>query len=399
MPLHLPAARACRAAAHRLPLLLPLLAAPAALASEGATDPAPGAGDVPQLCLKVLGSHAPPGGMLQGAVALTEPGPILTSRFSVPITGAPLGVHIDVALFGATGSQSDVAGTAIVDGGELRVSATSPSGELGTAPGVPIAALGIPVAPDAPLGAVATLTVDSAASVWVDPSGQVYDQQQVKDGTLEVSAALSVTDVLPGIGVLPAGATVTVRGTGFQPGAIAELDGVPVAATALASDTELTVTTAADADMYGRKVKVRNPDRTLAVGWAYPRTTALPDSARPLLAAAQPVFSPRTLSSAAFPNAAAAGQFLAVALQNPGSAPADVAVELRSPAGVLATASLALPPATRVAREASELFGGIAPPGDAALVLTSTAPVQMLGLVGDEAAGTVEPLAAAVATP
>jgi hypothetical protein len=52
-----------------------------------------------------------------------------------------------------------------------------------------------------------------------------------------------------------------------------------------------------------------------------------------------------------------------------------------------------------MAREVSELFAGATVPANGFLVVRSTPSVQMLGLVGDDAAGSVQPLNPALAFP
>jgi hypothetical protein len=351
--------------------------------------------------LKVLTSSALPGGVIQLIAALTEPTPIVTSSVSLSFTdpAAALGPVMGVQLFGAGGSSSEVAGAAVIRDHQLTIRATSPSGVFGTDAGVPIISVIVAVRPDARLGADGTVAVDPAQSLWVGPSGRPY-AQLVKNGGFEIGGTLSISDVLPAHGVLPAGSTVTVRGIGFRPGAVVDVDDVLVSSVRFVSDTELEATIAEPADMYGRKVRVRNPGLAPATFQAYLRAAWLPPSARPLLAATDPIFSPRTFSSATFTNSAAAGQFLALAMQNPGDVSASVTVELHSAAaGPIASAGLTLPPKTRISREVTELFGATAVPADGSLVVGSSVPVQMLGLIGDDAAGSVAPLTPAVARP
>ncbi len=180
----------------------------------------------------------------------------------------------------------------------------------------------------------------------------------------------------------------------------AEVDGVPLASTVVVNSTEVDVVIAAAADLYGRRVRVINPDQTRVGYYAYLRAAWLGQSTNNLLAATVPIFSPRTLTSASFTNPAAPGQFLALALQNPGAGPADVAVELQSSAQVVvASTAVTLPPRTGMARTVSELFSGATVPANGFLVVRSSPPVQMLGLVGDDAAGSVQPLNPALAFP
>jgi hypothetical protein len=362
-----------------------------AAARAQVVDPYPAA-----VWLNVPDSSAPPGGVIQLDLALTEPAPIVTAMFDL-IFDPTLGPVLGAALFSPAGALSDVIGTAVPGAGRLTVRTSSPSAQFGlTAAHAPIVSVALAVPPTALVGTSGAVAIDTASSLWLNPDSQPYGQLVDRNGTFVIGGTLSVQDVSPGLGLLPAGSTVAVRGVGFEPGAIVEIDGVPVASTAVVSATEIDVAIAVDADLYGRSLTVRNPDLTSATTLAYPRTAWLAPSARPLLAATEPIFSPQTFFGAVYANAASGSQFLGVALQNASAGPANVTLALRSAAGLIASTTLALPPLTRISREVSELFEGTAAPADAVLGVSSDVPVQMLGVVGDDAAGSVAPLVAAV---
>jgi hypothetical protein len=355
---------------------------------------------LPGLWLKILNTSSPPGGTMQLALTVTEPKPIATGSAAILLDTAVLGPLMGVALYGPAGAQSDAAGTAVVRGSTLTVRTVSPSSAFGTSTAAPILAVTMGVRADALPGAQARLVLDPAASFWIDPAGVPY-LQQVRNGTFQVAGTVSINDVFPGAGLLPAGSTVVVRGMGFRPGAQTEIDGVPLASAAVVSSSEVQATIAVSADLYGRRVRVRNPDLSRACYFAYLRAAWLGRSARTLLADTDPLFSPQTFTGAFFTASPGAGQFFALALQNPAAAPADVTVELRSTAAgaAIASASVTLPARTRMSREVSELFAGNSMPAGGFLVVRSGSPVQMLGLLGDEAAGKVEPVPASLAFP
>jgi hypothetical protein len=361
--------------------------------SSGTAEPFAG------VSLKVLNASAPSGGTMQLAVSLTEPKPISTGSAVISLDGAVLGPVMGVALYGPDGPLSDAAGAAVVSGNGLVVRTVSPSTDFGLSTTVPILAVTIGVSPNALPGAQSKLVLDPAASFWLDPAGVPYSQQ-VKNGNFEVGGTVSINDVIPGMGLLPAGSTVVVRGMGFQPGAIVELDGVAVDSAVVVSDAEVDLTLGVSADLYGRRVTLKNPDLSGASYRAYLRAAWLGRSARALLAQTDPIFSPQTFTGAFFTPSAGANQFFGLALQNPAVDPADVTVELRSTsAGSVATVALTLPARTRLSRDLSELFAGQAIPADASLAVRASSPVQMLGLLGDEAAGTVDPIPASLAFP
>ena len=118
-------------------------------------------------------------------------------------------------------------------------------------------------------------------------------------------------------------------------------------------------------------------------------------SARALLAQTVAIFSTKTASQAILPTTISqvnAGYFTALALQNPGQAAASITIELRSASGSLISAtSLSLLSGNRIQRELSEWFRGKVSFGSY-LRIVSNQPVQMLGLLGNDASGTVIPV-------
>ena len=352
---------------------------------SGGGDPTPYAG----VSLKVLDQAAPAGGTIQFTVTLTEPKPIVTGRAAVAPSATLLGAPQGVALYGGA---SDAAGAAVINGHALSIRSTAPSGIFGTDPTVPLLVVTIAVRPDAPLGATSSLVLDPASSLWTDPSGQVY-AQQFKSGTFVVQGSVSISDVIPGSGLLPAGSTVVVRGIGFQPLTKIEIDSVRTRSTTFVSATEIDVVIADPAEMYGRRVTATNPDSFRSRYYAYQRAPWLGQSARPLLAATEPLFARETLSGARFADAAPAGRFLGLALQNPNADPAGVSIELRSTDdSVIASTAFTLPSQNRISLELSEYLTGVVPPAGSSLVVHSSLPTRVLGLIGDESAGSVEPV-------
>ncbi len=162
--------------------------------------------------------------------------------------------------------------------------------------------------------------------------------------------------------------------------------------------SRIEVVTAVETQLDGRLVSVTNPDLTGATYFSYLRATDLGTSARPLLAATEAIFPVQTLSSAVFA-APTSGTFFGLALQNPEPDNSTVSVELLNAGSVVASATLALPPLTKVSREVSELFPGVIPSADSVFSLTATVPVQMLGVSGNENDSSVTPVLPALASP
>ncbi len=346
-----------------------------------------------RICLPVLNEVAPAGGSIRFEVHENDPTPII-----VDLQGIGFGADLDAFLRVTLPGAPDAAGTAVIDGNSLVIRTVSPSETLGLS-FAPMVAVTIAVPDQAPAPMTASLTLNRVASSRLDPFGSlspcVLDPLQVRS---VVSGAVSITDVLPGGGFLPAGSLVAVVGIGFQPEAQVLIDGVAVASTSWVDSSRIEVVTAVEAQLDGRMVSVNNPDGTGATYFSYLRATDLGKSARPLLAATEAIFPVQTQSSALFA-APTSGTLFGLALQNPEPADSIVSVELWDAGSVVASASLALPPRTKVSSEVSELFSGVIPSAGSFFRLTATVPVQMLGLSGNENDGSVTPVLPALASP
>src|SRR6267378_7276810 len=233
---------------------------------------------VPSIALAVDGiicRPVPPGGSIQLKVRIHGPTPIIVDRL-VPDFGAVQGV----TLLGAP----NTAGTAVIDGNSLVIRTVSPPATPGLSSDAMIAVT-IAVSDQAPVGTTASLTLDGAASSGLDPFGNSCMPNPIGLVGSVATGAVSITDVLPGGGFLPAGSLVAVVGIGFQPGAQLLIDGVSLASTSWVDSSRIEVVTAVDTQLDGRLVSVTNPDLTGATYFSYLRAADLGKSARPLLAA------------------------------------------------------------------------------------------------------------------
>jgi len=336
------------------------------------------------ICLRV-----PPGGSIQLKVRMNSPTPII-----VDLVRPDFGRVQGVTVLGAP----DTAGTAVIDGNSLAIRTVSPPATPGPSSD-PMIAVTIAVRDQAPAGTTDSLSPDSAAPSGVDSLGNYCMPSLIVDRVGAMAkGAVSITDVVPGGGFLPAGSLVAVVGMGFQPEAQVLIDGVSIASTSWVDSSRIEVVTAVETQLDGRIVSVTNPDLTDATYFSYLRTTDLGKSARPLLAATEAIFPVQPRSSAVFA-APTSGTFFGLALQNPDPAASIVSVDLLDAGSVVASASLALPPQTKVSREVSELFPGVIPNAGSFFQLTATVPVQMLGLSGNENDGSVTPVLPALASP
>src|SRR6267142_2293244 len=348
---------------------------------------------VPSSALAVEGVYClrvPPGRTVQIRVPPTdpnEPTPIVVDQLGPDIGG------MGVVLRGAP----EAAGTALIDGGSAVIRTVSPlaAPEL---PSNPVIAVTISVSDQASAGVTVNLTSGGGLPSGPDSAAMACLPDLAEQAQAVATPAVSITDVQPGGGLLPAGSVVAVVGAGFQPEAQVLVEGVPLASTTWVDSSRIEVITAADAQHDGSMVSVTNPDLTSATSYASLRTTDLGKSPIPLLASTEAIFPVRTLSSALFA-APVSGTFFALALQNPGPADSIVSVELWYAGLAIASATVTLPPGTKVSREVSELFPGVIPGAKSALAVTAIVPVQMLGISGNEADRSVTPVLPALASP
>jgi hypothetical protein len=122
-------------------------------------------------------------------------------------------------------------------------------------------------------------------------------------------------------------------------------------------------------------------------------------STRSLLNKTVPVFSVLTSTEAILPTTISplnSDYWTALALQNPASTAATLTLQLRDGSGAaIASTTLALPPANRISREISELFGVALPVGGTVRIL-SDLPVQAVGLLAQESTQAVTPIAVTI---
>jgi hypothetical protein len=383
--------------ANRLPARMSRLAAFIATASSlclpatGLTafgaDPVPPPGFT-GVSLRVLNSTIPPGGMFQFQLALTEPKPIGlgSTRPALP-TGTPTGISLNDPI-------GQTAGVAIINSSGIQINFNSPLATFGTNPVVdyPIITVSMPISPNAPVGQQFPLSINLADSFWLDPFGQPYPQE-IAPGRLTIGGSLAISNVAPGSGVQPAGARISIFGVGFLSTSQVNIEGTNLAVSdwQVISPNQIDVILPNAVQMEGNRVRVKNVTET-STYFSYLHATPVGQSTHALLAQTYPLFARQRYTSATLPWANAGSQFTGLALQNPEADVVQVTLEMTSSAGnVLGTFSFPLPGLSKINRDISEFFAQ-PPPGTAAIRITSSSPIQMLGLLGDDATGDVVPV-------
>jgi hypothetical protein len=344
------------------------------------------------LSLSIADEIQPPGGVFQMKVSVTEPKPISTGRGRISLLGTvPVISSIDaVNLLSPSG---DAAGAAVINGTNMRLTCNVPSKTFGSMLDFPILTITGTVSPSAVPGATTPLSIDPANLVFLDPTGTPYPEE-IKAGTLTVANNVSITDVIPGSGPVPAGGAITIKGMNFAPGVDVRIKEVAVSAVNFVSDTELQVVLgAAVPTMQGQEITVTNLHSTSAIYYSFQRTTPIGRSSHPLFAITFPIFEYASWSSAIYFLPAASGtRYAGLAIQNLQSTSANVTVLLVSSTGAtVGSKAFTLPPNKRLVRATTE-FIATAPPAGSTWRVRSNVPVQSLGLVGDDSTGVVAPV-------
>jgi hypothetical protein len=352
-----------------------------------AADPAPFAG----VELRIADETVPPGGMLQLKVEITEPKPILKGGQRARYQAQFLGPVQGIALFSPKG---DASGTAVLSKGAAHVSLSSPRVDLGNNADYPILTIAMPVKATAIRGKTASLVLDPSFSQWVDPNGQDYPVL-LANGLLTVGGTLSISNILPGGGVVPSGTTIRILGMGFQPDTKVQVNEATLATSKYVSSNEIDVTLATSVNMTSRRIRVVDPSTGERVEYfSYQRTTSAGKSQHPLIAATEALFAQSTWTLAYFKPVLSGSRFSGLALQNQAATASKVRLQLFASNGtLLATRNQSLLANKRMTRDVAEFFTGVVPATGTTLKVSviSGPPIQLLGLLADDALGTVDP--------
>ena len=329
--------------------------------------------------VRTLNERVPAGTTFQAKFILTQPHPIGSGFAAMFIdTYAVNGVSIFSPL-------GDAAAAAVWQNGFLNVNVVSPSGDYGSNLDYPFLTVTMTVPPTMPAGS--TLPLQFANTNFIGPTGPIV-MTDPKPGVLTVGGSISIHNISPGGGTWPAGTVVRVEGTGFST-ATKLTPKVHTSPARYVSPTEMDFTLLdATTTMDMLAVTAQNPDGSQVTYYSYLRGTLINLPSTVLLRHTDPVFQSQTHTSATFNvPALAPGQFAAMAIQNPSTGPATVTLRVQSTGAIT---SFTLPSGGRIMDEISTLVSATVAAGDS-VVVSSTAPVQMLGLIDDEPQGVVTP--------
>lgn len=319
--------------------------------------------------LKVSRETAPPGGIAQMKIFITEPKPITSGRAFIEFDA-----FSDIE--GIALAPGDAAGVAVVQGGRIALSIVSPGGTFGTEPDYPGLTIAGRVPATAPVGLLIPMVIDPAALLLVDPSGTPYPVE-VKAGYLVSGGVLSISDVVPGSADIEAGGVVTIFGSGFRPDTKVRVKDTLLAEVRYVSPNRLDIVLATPAHIHGMRIRVRNKDDEEVNYVAYHRTRRAGATADPVLQDVVPVF-PHTSSDSHVidTSTSTAG----IALQNLDGADTFVFAGIADASGrPLAAGYLEIPSNTYVVCSLAEIFG-FTPTDSAVVTLAATNPLQVLGV-------------------
>jgi hypothetical protein len=354
------------------------------------------------LSLRVANESEPPSGIVQMKFEITEPVPITTGGgyFSMDDVQSVDGIAIGVP---------DAAGVAIVRGGCIlnqgctpataQLSFVFPTDPTAGLFDYPIATIAGRIRSDAVAGHQTPLTLDpgslNVTTPTCGPTPSCAFEVAQGELTIDQPAALAVTDVVPGSALVPAGGVVTIRGLNFTPRTQVRFNEVDLSAVRFIDSTRIDVVVASPTQMHGMRIRLRNrrpDDRTTY--YSYQRTTWGTPSTDSFLALAHPVFplQPRPTAGLTLP-ASAAPRVYGVGLQNLGAAPVTVQLDLVGLGGgaIGLPQSVTVGPNQRLVRGTFELFRQTCGTG-CLVTMTASAPVQVLGVSGDEATSSATPI-------
>ena len=326
---------------------------------------------------------APPGGTVQLKYSLTEPRPISTGAFFLDV-GA---LTVDGVAVSSTAPTS--MGLGFVRNGRLYISAVSPAGDLGLNTDYPVVTVTMDIPANVSPGVVA-VNPNGGFSVTT-PTGPITTI--VKPGQITIGGGAFIQNVVPGGGIWPAGTVVHLKGMGFT-SATRLRTNVKTTSIQYVSPQEIAVTLRETTSLDGKSFQIQNPDNTSSEYYAYLRGTLLRAPSRTLLQSVEPAFSTQTHAVAQIGPVPDFGpaQFLGVALQNQNPGPVSVSLELRKADGNRVQSTIVLPSGTRIMDDISGLMDGADVSAGDVLRISSTSPIQILGISGDDATGTAAPV-------
>jgi IPT/TIG domain. len=360
----------------------------------GVVRAAGGAKTFPGVGLSVSTQTAPPGATTQVQISVTEPRPILTGGGSLDFAAFDSVFGIAIIAPG-----QDTYGVALERGTNIALSVLSPSSSFGMNVDYPILTIAGRVPANATIGTIFALPIDPTSFHFLDASGVPYPLE-TNAGQLTVGNSVAIGDVSPGSAVVPAGGIVTITGTNFVPSTDVRFKEAKLSQVLFVSSTRIDVVLAQTVTMHGMTIIAKNPDGTQATYYSYQRTRPMSVSSDPVMQFAVPLFPPKTGTTATISLPEPENHVTyGVALQNIDAGGAYATIELLDGGGnAIAVTGTNVDPSMFLVRELSELFGPT-PSNASAVRVTSSAPIQVMGIAADQERGTADAIVEGVTVP
>ncbi len=366
------------------------------------------------LGLRVESTTVPPGGIFQYQLSPTEPKPMGAGSTGPSVSGAPVGRLRGVAVNDPSGHAS---GLVVENGPNITIKMTSPNFTLGTDITYPLLTLTFPVNSTATVGNSFPVSIDLSKSSFLNSSGQAYTLE-LAPGTLTIGGALSITDVIPGGGLLADRTPIRILGLGFTNNTKITIEGTKVFPqdTTFVSANEIDIVicngvfpdtavscpnTGATFQLDGERVRAIDANAVIQY-FSYRRTVDMPGaSSNALVATVHPMFASQvTFTGGTLPLPAVLNgtQFSGLSLQDATTTDAGIKLELLDANNVslVTPVTFTLPAGQKITRDViADWFPS--PPAAATKVKVSLTSgptaIQMLGMQGDTATSTVTPVA------
>jgi hypothetical protein len=340
-----------------------------------------------QISLHIPDETVPPGGIVQMKVLVTEPTPTSSGGPSFALLSG-----LDVSGIELFNPNGDVNGVAMIGTSMISIQSITSTGTQGSDYPIMVASFQVP--PDLGAGTKLSFSLDPS-STWTLGLLGAATMKPIAPATITIGGSISITDVIPGGGIQPAGTVIHVQGIGFQPGTQVQLSNIKSSSITVISPQEIQIVLAEPAQMTGKKIQVTNPDGSQDTYFSYMRGIPFRPSGQPLLASAIPIFSSVTYSQAVFASAdTTTSEFTGIAVQDPNLGAATVTFTLfASPDTPLGSSTVVIPSGNRMMNSMAELTG-VTPPQGSYLVVRSDTAVQMFAFLADNVTQTVAPYVA-----
>ena len=367
-------------------LLLTGLPVPVSAAKGGGGGGGGGGGATTGLSLKIRDEIAPPGGVVQMKLEVTEPRPIVRGTVSLSYDESMIDSFLGIAVFSPNG---DAGATASWKNGVLHMEFNSPNQDLGMSD-YPIVTFAVRLKPTAVPGSVSFFNLDLSQSALIDLFGNPYPAE-IKPAMITVGGTLSVHNVFPGGGLAAAGTPITITGSGFDSKTSLNISTDAKYTFRVISPTEIRVIPQSAVDLTSSRIVVKNSNETTTY-YSYLRPAVAPALGDSAVTQVKPLPPTATLREALIGFGSIDAGTVGIGLENPSAAAAAVTADLYDPLGnFIATSAIQVPAWSIRSVDLAAAFPGL-PVKPAVVRVKSTTPIQAMGLSEQLSTGQVVPL-------